>query len=245
MIADGESVVKKSVLVAIRQSDIACRSLIVTVSYRWRATKTADTHQENLVANALEPATLDQLFRTARTFNEWSETPIDERVVRELYDLLKWGPTSANSCPARFVWVRSPEGKSQLASLAMDKNRPKIVAAPLTVIIGNDLDFPDTLPRLFPARGEMMRQAFRQPGLNEVTAMRNGTLQGAYLIIAARALGLDCGPMSGFDNAAVDKAFFVGTRIQSNFICSLGYGKPNSAFPRNPRLNFEEAARFA
>jgi 3-hydroxypropanoate dehydrogenase len=245
MIADGESVVKKSVLVAIRQSDIACRSLIVTVSYQWRATKTADTRQENLVANALEPATLDQLFRTARTFNEWSETPIDERVVRELYDLLKWGPTSANSCPARFVWVRSPEGKSQLASLAMDKNRPKIVAAPLTVIIGNDLDFPDTLPRLFPARGEMMRQAFRQPGLNEVTAMRNGTLQGAYLIIAARALGLDCGPMSGFDNAAVDKAFFVGTRIQSNFICSLGYGKPNSAFPRNPRLNFEEAARFA
>jgi 3-hydroxypropanoate dehydrogenase len=215
------------------------------VSYQWRATKTADTHQENLVANALEPAALDQLFRTARTFNEWSETPIDERVVRELYDLLKWGPTSANSCPARFVWVRSPEGKSQLASLAMDKNRPKIVAAPLTVIIGNDLDFPDMLPRLFPARGEMMRQTFRQPGLNEVTAMRNGTLQGAYLIIAARALGLDCGPMSGFDNAAVDRAFFVGTRIQSNFICSLGYGKPNSAFPRNPRLNFEEAGRFA
>jgi 3-hydroxypropanoate dehydrogenase len=197
------------------------------------------------VASPVQPAALDQLFRTARTYNEWSDTAVDERLVRELYDLLKWGPTSANTCPARFVWVRSPEGKSRLASLAMEQNRPKILAAPLTVIIGNDLDFPETLPKLFPARGEMMRQAFLQPGLAEVTAMRNGTLQGGYLIIAARALGLDCGPMSGFDNAAVDQAFFAGTRIQSNFICSLGYGKPNSAFPRNPRFTFEEAGRFA
>ena len=197
------------------------------------------------MTGALDPAALDQLFRTARTFNEWSETRVDERVVRELYDLLKWGPTSANSCPARFVWVRSPDGKSRLASLAMEVNRPKILAAPLTVIIGNDLDFPDTLPKLFPARGEMMRQVFRQPGLAEITAMRNGSLQGAYLIVAARALGLNCGPMSGFDNEAVDRAYFAGTRIQSNFICCLGYGKPNSPFPRNPRLTFEEAGRFA
>jgi 3-hydroxypropanoate dehydrogenase len=197
------------------------------------------------VANALEPAALDQLFRTARTFNEWSDTPVDEREVRELYDLLKWGPTSANCSPARFVWVRSPEGKSQLASLAMKVNSPKILAAPLTVIVGNDLDFPEMMPKLFPDRGEMYREVFRQPGLNEITAARNGTLQGAYLIVAARALGLDCGPMSGFDNAAVDKAFFAGTRIQSNFICCLGYGKPNTPFPRNPRLTFEEAGRFA
>jgi 3-hydroxypropanoate dehydrogenase len=197
------------------------------------------------VANALEPAALDQLFRTARTFNEWSDTPVDERGVRELYHLLKWGPTSANSSPARFVWVRSPEGKSQLASLAMKVNSPKILAAPLTVIVGNDLDFPEMMPKLFPNRGEMYREVFRQPGLNEITAARNGTLQGAYLIVAARALGLDCGPMSGFDNAAVDKAFFAGTRIQSNFICCLGYGKPNTPFPRNPRLTFEEAGRFA
>jgi 3-hydroxypropanoate dehydrogenase len=201
--------------------------------------------QEKHVANALEPAALDQLFRTARTFNEWSDTPVDERVAREIYDLLKWGPTSANSCPARFVWVRSPEGKSQLASLAMDVNRAKILAAPLTVIVGNDLDFPELMPKLFPAYGETYREVFRQPGLNEITAMRNGTLQGAYLIVAARALGLNCGPMSGFDNAAVDKAFFAGTRIQSNFICCLGYGKPNTPFPRNPRLTFEEAGRFA
>jgi 3-hydroxypropanoate dehydrogenase len=132
-----------------------------------------------------------------------------------------------------------------LASLAMEANRRKISTAPLTVIVGNDLDFPETMPKLFPARGEMMRQMFlQQRELAEVTAMRNGSLQGAYLIIAARALGLNCGPMSGFDNAAVDRTFFAGTRIQSNFICSLGYGKPDSVFPRNPRLTFEEAGRF-
>ncbi len=193
----------------------------------------------------LPPSTLDVLFRTARTFNEWSDQGVDEHLVRELYDLLKWGPTSANSCPARFVWVRSAEGKALLTSLAMESNRAKIQAAPLTVIIGKDLAFPDTMPKLFPDRGEMMRQMFSEPRLAEVTAMRNGSLQGAYLIIAARALGLDCGPMSGFDNAAVDQAFFSGTRIQSNFICSLGYGNPGSAFPRNPRLTFEEAGRFA
>lgn len=198
------------------------------------------------MANAVHPSALDQLFRSARTYTRWSETPLDERVIRELYDLLKWGPTSANCCPARFVWVRSPGGKSLLASLAMDMNRPKVLAAPLTVIIGNDPGFPDTLPKLLPAdRAETMRRAFQQPGLAEITAMRNGSLQGAYLIIAARALGLDCGPMSGFDNAAVDQAFFAGTRIQSNFICSLGYGMPGSAPPRNPRLTFEEVGRFA
>jgi 3-hydroxypropanoate dehydrogenase len=197
------------------------------------------------VANALQPTALDQLFRSARTYNEWTDAAVGEDVVRDLYDLLKWGPTSGNSCPARFVWVRSPEGRAQLASFASETNRPKIFAAPITVIIGNDLDFPETLPKLFPARGEMMRQYFKQPGLTEVTAMRNGSLQGAYLILAARALGLDCGPMSGFDNAAVDRAFFAGTRIQSNFICTIGHGKPGSPFPRNPRLSFEEAGRFA
>jgi 3-hydroxypropanoate dehydrogenase len=197
------------------------------------------------VANALQPDALDQMFRSARSYNVWTDAVVDEGVVRALYDLLKWGPTSGNSCPARFVWVRSPEGRAQLASFASELNRPKIIAAPITVIIGNDLDFPETLPKLFPARGEMMRQYFKQPGLTEVTAMRNGSLQGAYLIVAARALGLDCGPMSGFDNAAVDRAFFAGTHIQSNFICSIGYGKPDSPFPRNPRLSFEEAGRFA
>ena len=190
-------------------------------------------------------AALDQLFRNARTPNDWAATPVAETTVHALFDLLKWGPTSANSSPARFVWVRSAEGKSRLASLAMEANRPKIMAAPLTVIIGYDLDFPALMPKLFPARGEMMQQYFSQPGVAEATAMRNGSLQGAYLILAARALGLDCGPRSGFDNAAVDLAFFAGTRIHSNFICCLGIGKPESVFPRNPRLSFEEAGRFA
>ena len=201
--------------------------------------------QENKMRNEVSPAVLDQIFRTARTYNGWSDTAVDEGVVRELYDLLKWGPTSANCCPARFVWVRSAEGRAQLAGLAAETNRPKILAAPLVVIIGNDLDFPDKLPSLLPHNAEMMQTYFAQPGLAEVTAMRNGSLQGAYLIIAARALGLDCGPMSGFDNAGVDQAFFASTRIQSNFICCLGVGKQASLFPRNPRLTFEEAGRFA
>jgi len=197
------------------------------------------------MANPLPAAALDQLFRTARTPNDWVQEAIADDTLHALYDLLKWGPTSANSSPARFVWVRSPEAKAQLAALAMEANRPKILAAPVTVIIGHDLDFPDTMLKLFPARGEMMRGYFLQPGVAEATAMRNGTLQGAYLIIAARSLGLDCGPMSGFDNAGVDKAFFAGTRIQSNFICCLGHGKPESIFPRNPRLTFDEAGRIA
>jgi 3-hydroxypropanoate dehydrogenase len=197
------------------------------------------------MADPLPAAALDQLFRTARTPNDWAQEAIANDTLHALYDLLKWGPTSANSSPARFVWVRSPEAKAQLAALAMEANRPKILAAPVTVIIGHDLDFPDTMLKLFPARGEMMRGYFQQPGVAEVTAMRNGTLQGAYLIIAARSLGLDCGPMSGFDNAGVDKAFFAGTRIQSNFICCLGHGKPESIFPRNPRLTFDEAGRIA
>jgi 3-hydroxypropanoate dehydrogenase len=187
---------------------------------------------------------LDQIFLSARTYNGWTDTPVQEGVVRDLYDLLKWGPTSANSSPARFVWVRSTEGKAKLAGLAFEKNRPKILEAPLTVIIGNDLGFADALPKLMPLNAEAMQKVFAQPGMSEVTAMRNGSLQGAYLIIAARALGLDCGPMSGFDNAGVDRAFFAGTHIQSNFICSIGYGNPDSVFPRNPRLTFEESGHF-
>jgi 3-hydroxypropanoate dehydrogenase len=190
-------------------------------------------------------AFLNQIFREARTYSGWSDTPVDEVIVREVYDLLKWGPTSANSSPARFVWVRSQEGKAKLAALALDKNRQKILDAPLTVIIGNDLDFASELPKLMPHNVEAMQQAFAQPGMTEATARRNGTLQGGYLVIAARALGLDCGPMSGFDNAGVDREFFAGTRIESNFICSIGYGDPASLFPRNPRLTFDEAGRFA
>ncbi|HZX71768.1 MAG TPA: malonic semialdehyde reductase, partial [Rhodanobacter sp.] len=153
--------------------------------------------------------------------------------------------TAANSSPARFAWVKSPEGKAKLSALAMEANRAKIMAAPVTVIVGHDLAFAEAMPQLFPARGEMLREFYREPTVAAETAMRNSSLQGAYLLIAARALGLDCGPMSGFDNAGVDREFFAGTRVQSNFICSLGYGKPGTPFPRNPRLSFGEAGWWA
>ena len=195
--------------------------------------------------SALNDQSLDQIFRSARTFNGWADRPVEDATVREIYDLMKWGPTSANCSPARFVWVRSADGKATLAGLAAELNKAKILQAPVTVIIGHDLDFAGELPKLMPHAAERMQQYFSAPGVAEVTAMRNGTLQGAYLIVAARALGLDCGPMSGFDNAGVDKAFFSGTRIESNFICSIGYGDTASVFPRNPRLSFEEAGRWA
>jgi len=188
---------------------------------------------------------LDRLFRTARTRNAWADRLVTEQQLRELYDLVKFGPTSSNCCPARFVWVRSAEGKGRLAALATERNAPKILAAPVTVIIGYDLDFANEMPRLFPARGKELQRAFSDPLVAQVTAFRNGSLQGAYLIMAARALGLDCGPMSGFNNEAVDREFFAATRIKSNFICSIGYGTDQNLFPRNPRLTFEESGRFA
>jgi len=197
------------------------------------------------MSNKLNDLALERLFLTARTRNGWTDRPVTDDQLRELYELLKWGPTSANCCPARFVWVRSEEGKKKLAAHAMPGNAEKILAAPVTVIVGYDLNFAEQMPKLFPARGEQMQQFFADPAIAEVTAFRNGSLQGAYLIVAARALGLDCGPMSGFDNDAVDQAFFVNTRVKSNFICSLGFGSDENLFPRNPRLSFEDAGRLA
>jgi 3-hydroxypropanoate dehydrogenase len=197
------------------------------------------------MTNKLDNRALDQLFRTARTRNAWAEQPVAERQLRELYDLMKFGPTSGNCCPARFIWVTSTQGKSRLAALAAPNNAPKILAAAVTVIVGYDLDFAEQLPKLFPARGKDMQAYYSDPLVAQTTAFRNSSLQGAYLIVAARALGLDCGPMSGFNNEAVDSEFFANTRIKSNFICSIGYGSNENLFPRNPRLTFEEAGRFA
>jgi 3-hydroxypropanoate dehydrogenase len=197
------------------------------------------------MTSKLDSAALDQLFRTARTRNGWTDKPVSEQQLRELYDLLKLGPTSANCCPARFVWVCSADGKAKLATHASKTNGPKILVAPVTVIIGYDLAFAEQLPKLFPARGKDMQAAFADPQLAQSTAFRNSSLQGAHLIIAARALGLDCGPMSGFNNEAVDREFFAGTRIKSNFICSIGYGSDQNLLPRNPRLTFDEAGRLA
>lgn len=197
------------------------------------------------MSDTLNGHALDQLFRKARTHDGWLDRPVSELQIRELYELFKLGPTSANSCPGRFIWVRSDAGKQKLSALASDGNKAKILAAPWTVNIGEDENFADSILQLLPARREAMRDMFRaNPVMAKSNAFRNGSLQGAYLIMAARAIGLDCGPMSGFDNEAVDKAFFAGTQVKSNFICSLGYGSDAHLHPRNPRLSFEKAGCF-
>jgi 3-hydroxypropanoate dehydrogenase len=196
------------------------------------------------MAARLDDAALGALFRDARTRNGWKSDPLPESTLREVYDLMKWGPTAANSTPARFVFVVSDEAKAKLASVAMSANQAKIKSAPATAIIGYDLDFPQTLPKLFP-HAPNMKDGFKDKAeLTQEVAFRNSSLQGAYFIIAARALGLDCGPMSGFDNGKVDALFFAGTRIRSNFICSIGYGTEENLFPRLPRHTFEEACQI-
>lgn len=186
---------------------------------------------------------LDQLFRSARTYNAFSGE-IDDATLHRLYDLLKWGPTAANTCPARFVFVRSPEAKAKLAPALDAGNYEKTLAAPVTVIVGYDMAFYEKLPVLFPHTDARSWFAGRPEPVLETVALRNGSLQGAYLLLAARSLGLDCGPMSGFNNAMVDEAFFAGTAIRSNFLVNLGKGDPGSIFPRSPRLGFDEACRI-
>ena len=187
---------------------------------------------------------LDQLFRTARTRNAWASESLPEATLRQLYDLLKWGPTSANSSPARFVFVTSEAAKARLAPHLSNSNRKKMLVAPCCVIVGYDLDFAAKLPKLFP-HDPTAPGWFKDPAVAERTAFRNGTLQGGYMILAARSLGLDCGPMSGFDNAGVDAEFFAGTSIRTNFICNIGHGTDENLFQRNPRLDFEEACQVA
>ncbi len=192
----------------------------------------------------LPDATLDQLFREARSQNGWTDTPVSETLIRAVYDLARMGPTSANCSPARFVFCASPEAKEKLGSFASEANRTKILAAPVTVIIGHDLKFYERIPELFPHNPGAKDWFSGSAALAETTAFRNGTLQGAYFMLAARSLGLDCGPMSGFNNAKVDEAFFAGTTIKSNFICSIGTGDPSKVFGRSPRLAFEDACRI-
>ncbi|MGH6966091.1 MAG: malonic semialdehyde reductase [Phenylobacterium sp.] len=193
----------------------------------------------------LTPAALAQIFLEARTPNSWASSQVEEPVIRRLYELARFGPTSANTNPMRIVWVRSAEGKHRLAASAHEKNRPKILEAPVTAVIGYDLAFADRLDVLFPHNHAAIQALALDEGWRDDTAFRNGTLQGAYLIIAARALGLDCGPLSGFDKAQVDAAFFEGTATRSNFLCCLGYGADRNLFPRLPRLAFDDANRFA
>ena len=193
--------------------------------------------------NVLPDEALDQIFREARSYNGWHDKPVTRDQIEAIYDLMKMGPTSANMQPARIVWVKSPEAKERLAALASEGNAPKIKAAPVTAIIGYDIDFHEELPWLFPHTDA--KAWFEGPlGNREKPALRNMALQAAYLILAARALGLDAGPMTGFDNAKVDEAFFAGTHIKSDILVNLGQGDPASIFPRSPRLPFDEAARI-
>ena len=189
----------------------------------------------------LDDAALDILFRKARTQNGWLPTPVSDAELRTIYDVMKWGPTSANCCPARLLFLRTPEAKARLLPALSPANVDKTKAAPVTAIIGYDTRFYELLPKLFPHRPEMADNYKNNATLAQDTAFRNGTLQGAYFMLAARAVGLDIGGMSGFDNAKVDAEFFPDGRVKSNFLCNVGHGDPSKVMPRLPRLAFEEA----
>lgn len=191
----------------------------------------------------IDSAALNTLFCDARSHNGWLNKPVSEEQLHQIYDLMKWGPTAANGSPARIVFVRSAEAKKKLVACVSASNTEKVSTAPVTAIIGMDMAFYEKLPQLFP-HVDARPWFAGQPKVIEETAFRNSSLQGGYFIMAARALGLDCGPMSGFDPEKVDAAFFAGTTVKANFICGLGYGDAGKLFPRSPRLPFAEACQI-
>ncbi|MBC7397392.1 MAG: malonic semialdehyde reductase [Bdellovibrionales bacterium] len=191
---------------------------------------------------SINQESLDQLFFNGRTHNDWLPEPVSDQLLHQVYDLFKWAPTSANSSPARIIFVKSPEAKAKLIACMTPGNVEKTQNAPVTAIIAQDMEFYEKLPKLFPQADARSWFAGNEK-LIESTAFRNSSLQGAYLILAARALGLDCGPMSGFDNSKVDEAFFKGSSWKSNFVCNLGHGDVSKLYPRNPRLSFEDACK--
>jgi 3-hydroxypropanoate dehydrogenase len=193
------------------------------------------------MTKALDQVAFEQLFLEARTQNAWKEGEVSDETLRRLFDIVKMGPTSANCSPARYVFVKSPEAKERLKPHLSGGNLEKTMSAPVTVIIANDMEFYEHLPKLFP-HTDAKSWFTPNDDLIRETALRNATLQGGYLIIAARALGLDCGPMSGFDQAGVDEEFFKGTTYKSNFLLNLGHGDPSALFPRSPRFEFEDVA---
>jgi 3-hydroxypropanoate dehydrogenase len=192
----------------------------------------------------LPDGALDQLFRAARTYNAFEPEAIPEALLREIYELAKWGPTASNANPGRFVFLVSPEAKARLAPFMSNSNRPKTLAAPVNVIVAYDVDFWKLTPVLFPHKPEAGSWFANSPQAAQENALRNGSLQGAYLMMAARSLGLDCGPMSGFKEAGVNEEFFKGTSWRANFICNIGYGTTENLFPRLPRIPFDEACRI-
>jgi 3-hydroxypropanoate dehydrogenase len=195
------------------------------------------------MATPLDDSALDTIFRKARSQNKWFDKPVSREQLVALFDLMRWGPTSANCFPVRIVFVTTPAAKERLRPLVLEGNRQKVTDAPVTAIIGYDTRFYDWLPRLFP-HVDAKSWFIDKPGFAETTAFRNSSLQGAYFIMAARAIGLDCGPMSGFDNEAVDQEFFPGGQIKSNFICAIGYGDPAGLLERLPRPDINEMCSF-
>ncbi|SEO98625.1 3-hydroxypropanoate dehydrogenase [Luteibacter sp. UNC138MFCol5.1] len=196
------------------------------------------------MSSPLNDAALDQIFRNARTYNAWQDKEVPEALLRQLYDLVKMGPTSANSSPMRLVFIRSKDAKERLRPFLSEGNLAKTMAAPVTAIVATDFAFYDKLPELFP-HADARSWFVGNEALVQATAFRNSSLQGAYLILAARSLGLDCGPMSGYDQAGLDAEFFAGTPVKSNFLVNIGYGDAeNGLFPRNPRLAFDAAAQI-
>ena len=196
-----------------------------------------------MIKPVLSDKALDQLFRRARSFNGWLEDSVSDIQLQGIVDLMKMAPTSANCQPVRLLFLKSDEAKNRLKPHLMESNIDKVMAAPAVVIIGHDLEFYENLPNWFP-HDDARSWFVGNDALIETTAFRNGTLQGAYLMLAARALGLDCGPMSGFDNDGVDQAFFAESPVKSNFICGLGYGDPKSIFDRSPRPSFDDLAEI-
>ena len=191
----------------------------------------------------LDDDALDIIFRNARTHNDWQDTPVTDADLRAIFDLAKMGPTTANSCPARFVFLRAGEAKKRLKPHLSAGNADKTMRAPVTAIIAHDLAFYEHLDKLFPH--DNARPWFEGKDQHiRTSAFRNGSLQGAYFLIAARALGFDCGPMSGFDNAGVDESFFADTTVRSNFLCNIGHGDQTSLPPRNPRFDFDEICQI-
>lgn len=185
----------------------------------------------------------EQIFTQARTHNGWLQEPVSDELLKQVYDLMKWPPTSANTSPARILFIKSAEAKKKLLECVAPGNQDKTKTAPVTAIIAHDMAFYEKLPQLFP-HADAKSWFVGNNALIEKTAFRNGTLQGAYLMLAARSLGLDCGPMSGFDNDKLDAAFFAGTTVKSNFLCNLGYGDASKLYPRSPRLDFQDACKI-
>lgn len=194
---------------------------------------------------ALDDAALATLFADAHTYTRWQDRPIDDALLHKLYDTLKWAPTGANSQAGRFVFVKSPEAKERLKPALDEGNVRKAMTAGATVIVAADFEFYEHLNRLYPVASDPRSWFAGNPAAIEFAATRDATLQGAYLILAARALGLDCGPMGGFNRAKVDAEFFAGTQYKSIFLVNLGYGAPDGHYPRNPRFDFDEACKIA